>query len=162
MFGCTAARNQKTALEGPRDNRMRNVRYTGDNVRYTDNVNVPPVRNVRTPADTRLAVADAAADRIVRLPEVHNANVIVTNRNAYVAVGLRDGVKGQLTDALERKIADEVRATDPAIQNVYVSTNPDFVDRMRDYTRKLREGRPVTGLFEEFTEVTRRVFPNAR
>ncbi|NGY89518.1 hypothetical protein F3K44_01925 [Bacillus megaterium] len=49
--------------------------------------------NVDDNNQTRLEVADKAADRIAKLDEVDSANVIVTNRNAYVAVVLRDGTK---------------------------------------------------------------------
>jgi YhcN/YlaJ family sporulation lipoprotein len=63
---------------------------------------------------------------------------------------------------LEKKIADQVRATDSDIQEVYVSANPDFVNRMKDYEKRINEGAPVKGLFEEFTEAVQRVFPNAR
>ncbi|NGY89517.1 hypothetical protein F3K44_01920 [Bacillus megaterium] len=59
-------------------------------------------------------------------------------------------------------MADQVRATDPDIRDVFVSSNPDFVERMRDYGNRINEGAPVKGLFEEFTETVRRVFPNAR
>ncbi len=100
--------------------------------------------------------------RIAKLDEIDTTNVIVTNRNAYVAVVLRDGAKGEVTNRLENKIADKIRAEDPDIRNVYVSSNPDFVDRMTDYGNKITEGRPVSGFFEEFTEMVRRVFPNAR
>ncbi|MDM5189852.1 YhcN/YlaJ family sporulation lipoprotein [Bacillus sp. DX4.1] len=158
LFGC--AGNQKNkALDNRGKNEVRNVRYEGNN---------NDLQRVRNDTDgvnnneTRLHVANKAADRIVELPEVERANVIVTNKNAYVAVVLRDGVKGDITKQLENKIADQVRATDPDIRNVFVSSNPDFVDRMRDYTRKIENDKPVTGLFEEFSEAVRRVFPNAR
>ena len=111
---------------------------------------------------TRLEVADEAADQIAELDEVERANVIVTNQNAYVAVVLRDGAKGEVTDRIENNIANQVKATDPDIQNVYVSSNPDFVDRMKDYGERISEGDPIEGLFEEFNEMVRRVFPNER
>ena len=41
----------------------------------------------------KMEVADKAADRIAELDEVRTANVIVTNRNAYVAFVLKDGEK---------------------------------------------------------------------
>lgn len=110
----------------------------------------------------KMEVADKAADRIAELDEVRTANVIVTNRNAYVAFVLKDGEKGEVTDKTENKIADQVRKTDSDIRDVFVSSNPDFVERMKDYGKRIKEGDPIEGLFEEFTETVRRVFPNAR
>ncbi|GAA3315455.1 hypothetical protein GCM10020331_010370 [Ectobacillus funiculus] len=84
-----------------------------------------------------MEIADEAADRITELDEVKTANVIVTNRNAYAAVVLRDSAKRRSNRSSQKnKIADKVRAADPNIRNVYVSSNPDFVKRMKDYGKK--------------------------
>lgn len=128
--------------------------------------------------DTRLEVAEDAADRIVELDEVDSATVIVTENNAYAAVVLgNNGDTNDTTDTntnatadvdedlsadLEDQIANKVREADADIENVYVSLNPDFVERMTEYRTKINDGEPVEGLFEEFTESIQRVFPNNR
>ena len=109
-----------------------------------------------------MRVADEVQDQVVQLTEVQSANVIVVNRNAYVAVVLENGDTDHIRKDIEKKISDQVKATDETITNVYVSTNPDFVVRMTDYGEKLQSGRPVTGLTEEFNETIERVFPIAR
>ena len=109
--------------------------------------------------ENRLEVADEAADHIVKMEEVESANVIVTNRNAYVAVVLHEGVEG--TKQLEDKIAEEARAANKDFNNVYVSMNPDFVQQTTDYGKKIRAGEPVEGFFEEFSDTVKRVFPDA-
>ncbi|MFC0418354.1 YhcN/YlaJ family sporulation lipoprotein [Cytobacillus solani] len=106
----------------------------------------------------RMRVADKAADRIAAMPEVKDVNVIVTDDNAYVAAQLGEGV--ELTRVVERKIADQVKAVDQEIDDVYVSANPDFYDRMTSYSNDIRNGEPMEGLFEEFTESVRRMFPS--
>ncbi len=110
----------------------------------------------------QMTVASAAANQITNMAEVRAANVIVTNRNAYVAATLTNNATGALTREIESRIANQVKMTDPTIQNVFVSTNPDFVNRMRDYSTHLQQGRPVAGIFNEFNEMVRRIFPNAR
>lgn len=154
LFGCAA--NQKNEAFDNRDNnKIRNVQYRQNDVDINKN------NDFNRNNETRMEIADEAADRITKLDEVKTANVIVTNRNAYAAVVLRDSAKGEVTDRLENKIADKVRATDPNIRNVYVSSNPDFVKRMKDYGKRIKQGDPIKGLFEEFSETVRRVFPNA-
>lgn len=112
--------------------------------------------------DSKMRVADKAQDKIENMQEVRHANVIVTENNAYVAVVLEDNTKGDVREDLEKKISDQVKTTDKGIRDVFVSSNPDFVDRMGDYGDKIQKGEPVKGLFEEFTEMVERVFPSGR
>jgi YhcN/YlaJ family sporulation lipoprotein len=110
--------------------------------------------------DNRIQIANKAAAKITSLPGVMQANVLVTQRNAYVAAVLKNNA--QLTQDIEKQIADQVRSTDPNIQNVYVSTNPDLVDRFNTYVRDVQQGRPVSGFVDQFNEIVRRIFPNAK
>lgn len=117
----------------------------------------PPQANL----DNRIQIADRAAEKIAQVKGVKQANVLVTQRNAYVACMVNDN-QGKLTPEVEAQIAKQVRATDPNIQNVYVSTNPEFVDRINSYVADVGQGRPVAGFFEEFNQMVQRVFPTAR
>lgn len=109
--------------------------------------------------EPRMRVADRAADRVVALKEVDAANVIVSDNNAYVAAKLENRAGSNLTSQIERKIAERVRSVDRDIDNVYVSVNPDFYDRTTNYARDIRNGQPISGFFDEFTETVRRIFP---
>ncbi|GAA0322967.1 hypothetical protein GCM10008967_11860 [Bacillus carboniphilus] len=148
MTGC--AMNNEARDNGNNQNNAQNQGF--QNVGYNNQNN----------QGNRMRVADKAQDKIEDLTEVKSANVIVTNRNAYVAVVLEDDSKGDVRRDLEDKISQQVKGTDNNIDNVYVSSNPDFVDRMTDYGDKIQRGEPVEGLFEEFGEMVQRVFPNAR
>lgn len=109
--------------------------------------------------ESLLKLADEAADKVVELDEVDSATVIITNKNAYVAAVLENETED--LDQIQSKIKEQVEATNADVNNVYVSVNPDFVDRMTDYGNKIDQGKPVAGLFEEFNETVRRVFPEA-
>lgn len=145
-----------------------------DEARDQDNQNVK-VQNVDEDRDrgnndnnqnednqSRMSVADEAQVKIEEMNEIRHATVIVSDRNAFVAVVQDNNETGDLRRDLENKISDQVKSTDTNIQNVYVSSNPDFVDRMQNYGNKIEDGQPVQGLFEEFSEMVQRVFPNAR
>jgi spore cortex protein len=132
-------------------NRTKNqVRQQGTHMQATPNK-----------TDNRFDIAKVAADRITRLNGVKQANVLVTKHNAYVAAVVNIPTN-QITRVLEDQIAKEVRATDPTIQNVYVSTNPEFVDRVNKYVEDVRQGRPISGFFDELNQIIQRVFPVAR
>jgi YhcN/YlaJ family sporulation lipoprotein len=107
-------------------------------------------------------VADDVADSIAKLDEVERAYVLVTDSNAYVAVRLTDRANNKLTGDTERKIARQARKADRSLDNVYVSENPDFYNRMRGYRNDINEGRPIAGIFDEFSATIQRIFPTAR
>lgn len=151
-----------------RDNRDANDRTPVNNVADRNNVrDVNDVNNVNNVNDdnrngNNMREADDIADKITDMKEVNNATVIVTDNNAYVAVVLTGNKQGDVTQSLKKKISDKVKATDKSINNVYVSANPDFVDRMQDYGRRIRKGEPIKGLLDEFGQMTRRVFPEQK
>ena len=118
--------------------------------------------------ESGMSQSDEAADKVKELEEVEAATVIVTDRNAYVAVVMNNANEDteantdeEVSKDLEGKIADKVRETDENIENVYVSLNPDFVERMNDYGNRINEGEPVEGFIEEFDEAVRNIFPDA-
>lgn len=127
-------------------------------VNDTTNENVETEGNMGDD-ESQLELADEAADKVVELDEVDSATVIITNNNAYVAAVLKN--KTEDLDQIQAKIKEQVEATNADVNNVYASVNPDFVDRMTDYGNKIDEGKPVAGLFEEFNETVRRIFPEA-
>lgn len=139
-----------------------NVNYDQDRFNRPENVrnNINP-RRVNEDNEPRMAIADRAADKVTDLKEVETCNVIVTDENAYVAAVLENG-ENKITKDVERKIADQVRNADPDINDVFVSVNPDFVERMDGYANDIRSGRPVRGMLDEFTETVQRVFPTNR
>jgi spore cortex protein len=150
-FGQQGNQNREPEIQ-KQTNRRNDNDIQGQNVNFNNSIH----------NQTRMEVADKAAYKVKNLKEVKQANVIVSNRNAFVAVVLDNQPKGAIRKELENKISDVVKSTDNNIRNVYVSANPDFVDRMTDYVDKIQQGKPIQGLFEEFTEMTQRIFPNAR
>lgn len=71
------------------------------------------------------------------------------------------GVNGSdtLTKAMKDKIAAVVQKADPSIKNVYVSANPDFVERANYYADEFRAGHPLKGFANEFRTMVERIFP---
>ena len=132
---------------------------TNDHVNENVNNNTSNGVGTNTTHGHKVEVADEVSDEVTAMKEVESANVLVTDANAYVAVELKEGNKGD--EHMENKIAEHVRKGNPNFKNVYVSMNPDFVKQMNDYSTKIREGEPVEGFFEEFSDTVRRVFPDA-
>lgn len=82
-----------------------------------------------------------------------------TNGGATGTTGGQDDV----SQSLKQQIVDKVRSTSGAnIQNVFVSANPDFVQRMNNYAQDVRQGRPLAGLVQEFNTLVQRIFPTTQ
>jgi spore cortex protein len=111
---------------------------------------------------TKTRVADIAASKVTDLAEVDDATVIVNDNNAYVAAKLNRTDRNELTSDIQNKISRAVKSVDDEIDNVYISLNPDFYNRMKIYSDDIRAGRPVSGFMDEFSDSIRRMFPNAR
>lgn len=156
LTGCNANDNDENAMNENVNNRNNGVNV--QNVGYRTNNNNTNM-NTNT-AD--LDVADKVADKVADIKGIKRAIVLKTDQNAFVAVQLTGNKSGKVTKKLEEKIADKVRNVDGDIQNVYVSSNPDFYNRMTNYGRDIENGKPVSGLFNQFSETVRRVFPNYR
>ncbi|WNB92871.1 YhcN/YlaJ family sporulation lipoprotein [Bacillus sp. NEB1478] len=135
------------------------------NVNYDNRTNDMGYNNINNPTineNTRMDVADEAAKKVTDLKEVEDATVINTDENAYVAAKLEGGESMKLTKETEKKISDAVKSVDPDINDVFVSTNPDFGDRMRGYADEINKGNPVSGFFKEFNDTVKRIFPTQR
>jgi YhcN/YlaJ family sporulation lipoprotein len=113
--------------------------------------------------NSRIELSDKVAEKVNEIPGIDSVFVMMTDHNAYVAVKQDAKVMGatsvDLTDAFKDKIADRVKSLSPSTENVYVSTNPDFVGRMQGYANDVKQGHPVQGLIVEFNAMVERLFP---
>lgn len=66
---------------------------------------------------------------------------------------------GEITDEVKKQITDIVKDTDKNIDNVYVSTSPDFFNLTNDFADDVQNGQPVEGFFDQIGNMIERVFP---
>jgi spore cortex protein len=166
LAGCARNNaNDKVAYRNNNGTAPTRVNYNpngGPAITGVDTSNRNINRNDLNDNRSKMRVADDAADRVTDLPEVDSANVIVTDNNAYVAAKLAGSSRNELTSAVEHKIVKRVKSVDPDIDNVYVSVNPDFYGQMNSWAGDIRNGRPVSGFFKQFSDAVRRVFPDLK
>ena len=150
--------NQPTRVNNPNPG---GPAITGvDNTRLDRNADRNDLTMDRNDNRSKMRVADKAADKVSDMSEVDTANVIVTENNAYVAAKLNGSTT--LTSTIEDKISRKVKSVDHDIDNVYVSVNPDFFKQMNDYAGDIRNGRPISGFFNEFSDMVQRIFPDVK
>jgi len=88
-----------------------------------------------------------------------------TNRDNNTTRGMtnRDQDHGEeLTDDVKQEIKEIVQSVDRNIDNVYVSTNPDFADLTNNYVNDFNDGKPVRGMFNQLGNMIERLFPQNR
>ncbi|WP_173917066.1 YhcN/YlaJ family sporulation lipoprotein [Halobacillus sp. Marseille-Q1614] len=113
--------------------------------------------------NTNYNVEEELANKIAEnVKGVDKAYVLKTRDNAYVAAVLdnQNGGSEELPDDVEKQITDLVKKSDQDINNVYISTNPDFVDLTKNYASDVENGEPVQGFFREFGTMVDRIFPD--
>ncbi|MCD5324860.1 MULTISPECIES: YhcN/YlaJ family sporulation lipoprotein [Pontibacillus] len=147
--------NQVNYDNGPYDGQMNNGQdYGEENVGNEDTYKDD---------DRRYSVANKVADKITAdVDQVKRAYVLKTDRNAYVAVVKKGETTKELNDDLKKKIAKAAKSADKDINNVFVSANPDFFDMTGDYVQNVQNGKPVRGFFDEFGQMIKRIFPEAK
>lgn len=182
LTGCA---NKQAGNVGDQTERLRTTRVTDPTYRQTNRQaypNVPRSRydavddnttrlnnsitnntQINDPTGRTVRLADHIAKEVARMREVRSASALVMGRSAYLAVVLENGWgDGEISQRLNRLISARVRKADPAIRRVYVSQNPNFVKQMNNYAQDLRQGRPVRGFIDQFSDIIRRTFPEAR
>ncbi|MCL6631272.1 MAG: YhcN/YlaJ family sporulation lipoprotein [Alicyclobacillus herbarius] len=124
---------------------------------------VAPARRPTAPAaNANLAVEQDIANRVVAVTHVRNANVLVAGHTAYVAVELRPGVHTGLAERTKDQIISVVKDRHPQIRTVYVSANPDVYQQFQKFARDIQQGQPVSAVWNQFSAMVQRVWPNAR
>ncbi|WP_164669630.1 YhcN/YlaJ family sporulation lipoprotein [Virgibacillus doumboii] len=82
----------------------------------------------------------------------------LTNNGAFGDAGDKDN-GNELTDDVKQEISKIVKSVDNDVNNVYVSTNPDFFNLANNYADDAGNGEPVEGLFDQMGNMIERVFP---
>jgi hypothetical protein len=83
-----------------------------------------------------------------------------TNMITHSYMGMKTKSNAAVTDTLKDRIANEVKKMSPQIKDVYVSANPDFVNRMTGYMNDVKLGHPIQGFIAEFNAMADRIFPH--
>ena len=74
--------------------------------------------------NTRMDIDEQVAKEITNMKEVESATVLLTDRNAYVAIVVDDETKGNGSRGdLKQKVANKVKSLHQQINNVYVSAH---------------------------------------
>jgi YhcN/YlaJ family sporulation lipoprotein len=109
------------------------------------------------------AQSTTAADRVVRLvnamPEVKGSYALVVGNVAMVGVDMRDKLSGDKENELKDRISADTKRQMPELAEVWVTADPDLVTRIRDLAGRIARGEPITGFFEEISNIAKKLQP---
>ncbi|MFC9711790.1 YhcN/YlaJ family sporulation lipoprotein [Paenibacillus sp. NPDC056933] len=60
---------------------------------------------------------------------------------------------------IKSKISAKIKQYAPHVENVYVSSNPEFVQHVESYSTDIRNGKPIRGMIGSFQSMVERIFP---
>ncbi len=86
-------------------------------------------------------------------------NNYTNNNNNNNATNINRDRGQEVTDDVKKEITRIVKSVDSDVDNVYVSTNPDFFDLAGNYADDVDSGKPIRGLFDQMGNMIERVFP---
>lgn len=66
-----------------------------------------------------------------------------------------------MTQEVKDMIADVIKKNDSTITEVFVSANPEFVERVGNFVTDVSNGHPISGIVDEFQTLVDRIFPTA-
>jgi len=97
-----------------------------------------------------------------RVPGVNGATVVVAGTTAYVGLDQKPGLENEETERIKRDVSNAVKAAEPRLTAVYVSSDPDTVSRLRQIANGIANGQPVSVFDKELAEIVKRISPTAR
>lgn len=113
------------------------------------------------PMQTENNRANALAKKISQMNDINSATVVLSNNNAWVGIDLKANVENKMSNETKNEVTRIVKEAEPNINTVYVTADADTVTRLRNITRDIAAGKPVSGFINELNEIGRRIMPSA-
>jgi len=120
----------------------------------------------REPMPTSTEEVDRIATELARVAGqvsgVNGATVVISGTTAYVGIDQKAGLESEETERIKRDVSNAVKAAEPRLTAVYVSSDPDIVSRLRQIASGIASGQPVSAFDKELAEIVKRISPTAR
>jgi spore cortex protein len=121
-------------------------------------------RNAAGTNQRDLRSAQSIANAVQKLPGIQSAYVLLGGGIAYVTVNLNatKNPSQALTANLKTRITNTVKQQDPRIKTVLITADPDAFHHFQKFATDVKNGRPVSGLFNQLFDVIHRVWPTQK
>lgn len=106
-----------------------------------------------------MTVAEAVSTEVARLSEIDKATTVVVGDTALIGVSFDTQYQGEMTTRIKDMVADRAKTADARIQNVWVTADPDLLERVQALWDKRDGGSAVADITDEFQEIVNRLMP---
>lgn len=90
---------------------------------------------------------------------VKDATVVISGNTAYVGLVLDKSANITNDTDIKNNVAQKIRLSNTGINTVYVSTETNFMQRLRNVGNGINGGRPIEGFTTELKDMIRRITP---
>lgn len=118
----------------------------------------PAKKPASSPSEAK-RVADRAAVVAAKVPGVQRATVVVSGKTAFVGLDIKADVEKNRTNAIKDEVARRIKAAEPSLTTVNVTTDPDLVTRIKRIANGIKKGKPISSFASELEEIGRRITP---
>lgn len=124
----------------------------------------PPAQKpkVTTPAPS---YPKATADRVVieakKVQGVRGATAVISGRNIYVGLDLNANLSKNKSAEVERTVLDRVKKLEPSY-TVSVSADVDTVTRIKNISKGIAQGKPISSFSKEIQNIGTRMKPRMK
>ncbi|WP_168122084.1 YhcN/YlaJ family sporulation lipoprotein [Paenibacillus sp. HB172176] len=177
--GCAMNNDKDKVKHNSSLNQMADSSLHETNVNGVDRIESNNWRGSHKSATIKMSID--AGDAVAAIDAIKTAYVMLSDRNAYVAVSLEDtGLKphsngiarsdigrmrglstgyNKLTTELRSQIEAKVKDAKPSVEHVYISASPEFVTRLHAYSTEMHRGADIQNYLAEFNAMAERLFP---
>lgn len=106
-----------------------------------------------------LTAAEKVSTEVARLSEIDEATTVVVGDTALIGVSFDAQYQGEMTTRIKDMVADRAKTADSRIQNVWVTADPDLLERVRAIWEQRDGGSAIADITDEFQEIVNRLMP---
>lgn len=123
---------------------------------------VPSQQPMTTDAGELNNIAKKISSAAMQVKGVNTANTVIAGTIAYIGIDQKAGTEKSETDRIKREVSDMAQQAEPRLTNIYVSSDPDTVTRIRRVAEGIAAGKPVSSFDSELAEIVKRMSPTSK
>jgi len=91
--------------------------------------------------------------KVEEIANVDDATVIKNGKNCYVGIDSDSETNTANLENIRSLVENKVKAVDPSIDKVYVTTDQDGINKLRTYARDIDLGKPIRNFMNDIEQL---------